>query len=360
MEQVMTPGRINACAACDVREAVGRPLEAWQEPGAAEVSEVVAGILDDPSHPEASINVERLKRAVYRLQVGSESGRTLILKRHKPAIAQTDRFLLERWLPVIGFADRCPRLVAAAANREGTWVWHIYEDLGTENLAVQRDSSRLAAAVDCIADLHVRAAGHAMLPEIRWRARDHGTHFFVESLRDAISALDRAPTEDPRAPTDFSPVRTRLRNRLSRLLADAPRQIRIGEALPETLLHGDLWPKNVFVTIAAGGARAQLIDWDHVGTGPFTYDLSTFLYQCSRDERPWILRRYREAVEHAGWRLPDDAQLNAIFYTAECARYAHCILWAAMALVNDGAEWGMRDLVDYDRWFETLRPPLPD
>jgi thiamine kinase-like enzyme len=356
----MMPSRTNACAACDVREAVGRPLEAWQEPGAAEVSEVLTRILDDTSPPETAINIERLKRAVYRLRIGSGSGRTLILKRHQPAIAQTDRLLLDRWLPAIAFADRCPRLVAAAADREGMSVWHIYEDIGTEHLAVRRDASRLAAAVDCIAELHARAAGHAMLPEIRWRARDHGTHFLIGSLRDAIAALDRVPTDGPRAPQELPAVRTRLRDRLSRLLDDAPRRIRIGEAVPETLLHGDLWPKNVFVTVAPGGARAQLIDWDHVGAGPLTYDLSTFLYQCSSDERPWILRRYREAMEHGGWRLPDDAQLNELFYTAECARYAHCILWAAMALVNDGAEWGMSDLVDYDRWFETLRPPLPD
>jgi thiamine kinase-like enzyme len=318
------------------------------------------GVVNDASQPHAPIGIERLKRAVYRLRIGSGSERTLILKCHTPALAQTDRLLIERWLPAIGFADRCPRLLAAAAEREGSCVWHIYEDLGTESLAVQRDASRVAAAVDCIAELHVRAARHAILPEIRWRARDHGTHFLIGSLRDAIAALDRVPTDDRRAPRGLAAARTRLRDRLFRLLDDAPQRIRIGEPVPETLLHGDLWPKNVFVTVAGGGARAQLIDWDHVGAGPFTYDLSTFLYQCSGDDRPWILRRYRDAMERAGWRLPDDTQLNALFYAAECARYAHCILWAAMAVVNDGAEWGMRDLVDYDGWFDVLRPPLPD
>ena len=355
----MMPTRTNARPDGDLRQDIRGPLEAWQEHGAAELSEVLTGFLADETQPDRPIRIERLKRAVYRLHIG-RSGRSLVLKRHTPALAQVDRLLVERWLPAIDFADRCPRLLCSAADREGSCVWHVYEDLGAENLAVRRDRSRLVAAVDCLAELHTHAARHPVLPEIRWRARDHGTHFFTESLRDAIAVLDRSPIDRPGLADQWTAVRTRLYDRLSRLLDDAPRRVRIAEDIPDTLLHGDLWPKNVFVSMTGGGPRARLIDWDHVGAGPFTYDLSTFLYQCSIDERPWILERYRQAVEYAGWRLPDDTQLNILFHTAEVARYAHCILWAAMALVNDAAEWGIRDLIDYDGWIEALRPPLPD
>jgi hypothetical protein len=65
-------------------------------------------------------------------------------------------------------------------------------------------------------------------------------------------------------------------------------------------------------------------------------------------------------VKRAGWRLPRNGELNVLFHTAECARYAHCILWAAMALIHDGAEWGNRELVDYAQWLEALRPPLAE
>jgi thiamine kinase-like enzyme len=352
--------RTNAGAHCDLHQAIRGPLEEWHERGAAELSEVLDGLLGDETPPDGRISIERLKRAVYRLRIGGRSGRSLVLKRHSPTLAETDRLVVERWLPAIGFGDRCPRLLAAAADREGSCVWHLYEDLGTENLAVQRDPARLAAAVDCLAELHTSGALHPILPEVRWRARDHGTHFFTESLRDAIALLDRLPTDRLDRAQDLASARTRLRDRLSRLLDDAPRWIRIAEGIPDTLLHGDLWPKNVFFTAGDWSPRAQLIDWDHVGAGPFTYDLSTFLYQCSIDERPWILQRYRAAVEGTGWRLPDDTELNILFHTAEIARYAHCILWAAMALVNDGADWGIGDLIDYDGWFEMLRPPLPE
>ena len=128
----------------------------------------------------------------------------------------------------------------------------------------------------------------------------------------------------------------------------------------ETLLHGDLGPKNIFVAMVGDGPCARLVDWDHVGVGPATYDLSTFLYQSTPDDRPALLRRYRAAVERAGQRLAADGDLNLVLHATETARGVSCIVWPAMALLNDGAEWGWSGLVDIDDWFESLRPPLPD
>src|SRR2546430_11660755 len=51
---------------------------------------------------------------------------------------------------------------------------------------------------------------------------------------------------------------------------------------PDTLLHGDLGPKNIFVALASDGPCARLVDWDHVGVGPAGYDVSTLLYQSSQ------------------------------------------------------------------------------
>jgi hypothetical protein len=349
-------------AEVDLRERVGRPLEEWREPGAAELCGLLEQMLDGGPSAQRTVHLERLKKAVYRLRIGGESTPTLVLKRHTPAIAQADRLVVERWLPALGLGDRCPRLLGAAAEREGRWVWHVYEDLGLETLAVQRQPSRLAAATDFIAELHTRGAGHPLLPEVRWRARDHGAHFFTANLRDAIAALDALSFLQWEVPSGLGPARARLLQRLHEFLDDAPRRVRLMEETGayDTLLHGDLWPKNIFVSTAADGPRARLIDWDHVGAGPFGYDLSTFLYRSSPEERPWILQRYREAVERAGWRLPGNGELNLLFHTAECARCAHCILFDAMTVLNEGAEWAIAELIDYERWLEALRPPLPD
>jgi len=345
-----------------VRERLERSLERWQEPGAAEVCEALEDLVSGATQPGEPLQLERLKPAVYRLQVGSPSGLALVLKRHPPAVAQTDRLVVERWLPALDLGDGCPRLLAAVAEREGNWVWHVYEDLGDGSLAADRLPWRLDAAVDFMAELHLRGAGHPLLPEARWRARDHGVHFFTSNVHDAVAALEALATPPRDVPPAFAGARERLLQCLYALRDDAPRRVRLMEEAdgPDTLLHGDLWPKNVFVSMAPAGPQARLIDWDHVGVGPVSYDVSTFLYQSAPEERPGILRRYREAVERTGRRLPDQGTLNLLFHTAECARYAHCIVWAAMALLHDGAEWGIGELMDFEHWFRALRPPLAE
>jgi len=343
-----------------LREQLARSLDERGEPGAAELCNALERLLDGAAASEDTIGLERLQKGVYRLRVGGGSGRTLVLKRHTPAIAHTDRLVVERWLPALGLGDRCPRLLAAAAQREGRWVWHVYEDLRCDTLADRRERPRLEAAVDLIAQLHTRGVGHPLLPEVRWHGRDHGARLLITNLRDGIAVLEALATV--RTPATFATARTRLLDRLHRLLEEAPRQVcLIDEAGgPDTFLHGDLGPKNVFVAMAGDGPCARLVDWDHVGVGPASYDLSTFLYQSSPDDRPALLRRYRAAVERAGQRLAAEGDLNLVFHAAETARGVSCIVWPAMALLNDGAEWGWSGLVDIDDWFESLRPPLPD
>ena len=348
--------------AIDLHERLWRSFEAWQEPGAVELCALLQEMLDSDGRSDEASHLERLEQEVYRLRIGNGTGHTLVLKRLRPATAQIDRFVALRWLPALGLGDRCPQLLGAAAQRDGDWVWHVYEDLGHDTLAVQRQPRRVAAAVDLIVELHTRAAVHPLLPEVRWRSRDLGVPFFTSNIRDAIAALDALAAMTRDLPPAVVASRARLLRRLHGLLEDAPRRVRVMEEVggPDTLLHGDLWPKNVFVTTADDGPHARLIDWDNVGAGPFSYDLSILLYRSPAEERPLILQRYREGVERAGWRLPGNGELNLLFHTAECARSAHCVVWAAMALLNEGAKWGIAQLMDFDRWLETLRPPLPD
>src|SRR5207237_8533645 len=117
----------------------------------------------------------------------------------------------------------------------------------------------------------------------------------------------------------------------------------------DTLLHGDLWPKNVFVSMATNSPRARLIDWDHVGAGPFSYDLSTFLYQSSAEERPWIVRRYRDAVDRAGVSFPGTEELNLLCHTAERARYAQCMLFDAIHALHAARARGIQQRIDAQR-----------
>jgi len=144
-----------------------------------------------------------------------------------------------------------------------------------------------------------------------------------------------------------------LLRRMYPLLADMPRRAEVlSEAGgPDTLLHGDLWRDNVFVTLSSEAARVQLIDWDHAGVGPLAYDLSTFLLRFPPAERRWILDRYREKLSGADLRLPSERELNVLFETAEYSRFANRVSWAAMAWLHEGA---------IERWFDDWRPTLAE
>ncbi len=349
-------------AAIDHTTELRHALERSGEPGAAELLEALQALLgaeaDGPT-----IALTQLKRRVYRLQLKPGPGpRSLILKRSEPAIAQLNRLVAERWLPAMGLGDRCAPLLATAAERQGRCVWQIYEDLGDETLDRCPERSRVESAVELVAELHTRAAEHPLLPEVRHHSKDLGLSFFVSNLADAIRGLEALPRAAFQPSAKTMALRDRLLDRLYPALTDAPRRAQVLKEAggPDTLLHGDLWRANAFVTATGNGTRVRLIDWDHVGVGPFSYDLSTFLMRFSPAERPCLLSHYRQAVAVVGWRLPAERELNVLFETAEYARFAIRVAWAAMAWLHDGAEWVPVELAEIARWFEAWRPVLDE
>ena len=337
-------------------------LEAREEPGVAELLEAMRPILPDAGAAEwASAELAPLKRRVYRLRVeGSHGARSVILKRTEPPIAHLNRLVAERWLPALRLGDHCAALIATAADRDGRWVWQIYEDLGDDTLERRSDRPRVGATTDVIAELHGRGAGHALLPEVRQYGKDLGLAFFAANVGDAIRGLELLG--GGHAPRELRSLGDRLLRRIYPLSVDMPRRAQVLKDVggPDTLLHGDLWRNNAFATVSAGAVRVQLIDWDHVGIGPLAYDLSTFLMRFPSAERSWILDRYRGTLSLAGLRLPSEDVLNELFETAEYARFANRVSWAAMAWLHEDAEWVPIELAEIERWFDALRPILAE
>jgi hypothetical protein len=336
-------------------------LEARGEPGVVELVEALRALLGQAALSGRGIDLKPLKGGVYRLRLTEGGPRSVILKRSEPAIAHLNRLVAERWLPALGLGNRCARLLATVPDREGRWFWQVHEDLGEETLAQNRDRSRVLAVTELVAELHARGRGHAVLPEVRHHAKDLGLPFFTSNVGDAVRGLEELDGSGPEQ-TEMRPLRDRLLKRLYPLLADTPRRVRVLQEanLPDTFLHGDLWRDNAFALVSPEGVHVRLIDWDHVGVGPLTYDLSTFLLRFSPNERPWILARYRQVLSLAGWRLPAERELNVLFETAEYARFANRAAWAAMAWLQDGADWVPIELAEIARWFEAWRPVLAE
>jgi Phosphotransferase enzyme family len=309
------------------------------------------------------VREERVKSGVYRVRCTMNGrSRSFIGKRLDPDIARRNELVARRWLPAVGLGDLGPPLLAVAAERDASSVWHLYEDLGDCGLdAAEADAGRLERAIAAIARIHTCFAEHALIPECRLWGGDLGISFYFSSVRDAIASLEAVRTRGRRLGVERSSLCQRLLTRLAKLLDDqAPR----AEALaryggPETLLHGDLWPMNVMVVSNGRKTGARLIDWDHAAVGAVSYDLSTFLSRFPARHRTPILRLYEDEVGRAGWRLPSLAELNLLFETAELARIANRVIWPAIAAWEDDAGWAFDALEEVERWFEQLTPILP-
>src|SRR6266702_7004049 len=230
----------------DARRVVASVLERALEPRVAPVTkrqgvdlprELLADLLDGTGRVA---DIRRLKERVYRLEMTNGLHRSVVVKRLEPAVAQRTRLVAERWLPALGLGDRCPRLLATAADGASASIWHAFEDLGDETLASDPTPDRVAATVDLMAQLHTRGARHPVLPDARRYTGALGFAYFTANVQDAIAALEALAAADIEPPPEQAGVTERLLERLVGLRADAARRAQVFEeaAGPETLLHG--------------------------------------------------------------------------------------------------------------------------
>jgi hypothetical protein len=316
--------------------------------------------------PEARlVGCERLAALVRRLQFETGgSRRSLVVKRLDPVAAQRNLMLTERWLPAVALENLGPGLLASAADPDARSGWQVYRDWGGSGLDGHlEDGRRTRAAARAIAGLHLRFADHALLGECRLWGGDLGTGFYSSSARDALRALEALTPAVAELPDRTEAARHRLLEQLQRLLDEEGERGRAVEELggPETLVHGDLWPKNIFVLDGSDGLRVRLIDWDRAGVARFPYDLSTLLIRLPAGQRPGVFAEYRDAVGSGGWRLPGDDVLNGLFDTAERARLASLVVWPALSLVRAETgrrAWALATLEDASGWFDALEPVL--
>jgi hypothetical protein len=305
---------------------------------------------------EDEVRVRRL-----RLRVGG-SERSLMLKKLDPVVAHRNRMLAERWLPEVGLGQLGPGLLAQATEADGRRVWHVYRDWGDSGLdRAHGDSGRVRAAVEAVAALHLRFADHALLGEYRLWGGDLGMGFYGASARDGLRALEALVPPAVDLSARGRSGRERLTAELQSLLDQEGERAQEWEEQggPETLVHGDLWTKNVCVS---GDLRVRLIDWDHVAVSRFPYDLSTFLVRFPKERRPGVLSLYAKAVARNGWVLPGPEALNRLFDSAERARIASRVAWPAFSLLRGEAglrDWAEAALPELAQWFERLEPVLP-
>jgi ATP-binding cassette, subfamily B, bacterial len=295
----------------------------------------------------------RVYRVGFEATVGTHS---IVVKRHRPRRARANRLVAERWLPAVGLGAICPATRGVCVEPGSEAVWQLYADLPGDGLdCLHPDQARVNAVVELLAELHGRLAEHALLDECREHAYDLGIGFFTAQLARCSGVLASLGSAGSRLSREQGELTDRLRRRLEGLSLDWQRRVDLARSAEEcvTLLHGDLWTTNTLVVGQNGRFEARLIDWDNVGVGPISYDISTFLYRFPAEHRPWILARYRHAIARHGVRLPDDATLNVLFETAEYGRYVWCLGEVAVA-ARRGEAWAFEEMADIETWFAQL------
>jgi len=339
-------------------------LRGGDQHGLAELRSVLQEVLDGSAVSGRLTGEQALKRTcnVYRLTFEiDDRSRTLVVKYLTLPRAVRNKLVATRWLRAVGLGHTGPALLGVAADRSGQGVWHVYEDFGDRTLnTVDPEWSRVQAAIDLIAQLHVRFAEHPLLPEARMYGKDMGITYYLTNVRDAIRGLESLQPPAVNVDSGQTALRDRLLRRLYKLLDDGPDRARIMAegGGPETLLHGDLWPKNILAVPTPDGLQTRLIDWDATGVGPVTYDLSTFLYRFAAHHRRWLLDRYQEAAEPLGRHMPSTSDLSLLLETAEISRIANCLVWPCIAAVHEQADWAFDSLAEMETWFDNVEPAV--
>jgi ABC-type multidrug transport system ATPase subunit len=371
----MIAHRLETLAGCDVRlEVEDGALAALRRVGAPATSRrQAAGDVTPPEvvdlacrlvdgHGDARLVAdEPLAKLVHRLSFDVRARRaSVVVKRLSRRRARATQLLAQRWLPATGLGWACPQVRGVLDEPRGAGVWHVYEDVNGSGLDRRiPDPARVTSMVTLIALVHTRFSGHALLTECAMHGEDLGIRFFTSEVSRCVDHLTTVAARTRRLPAEHAELTDRMLSRLERLYGERHERALLFEASAgaDTLLHGDLWTTNTLTVERGDGTTPMLIDWDNVGVGPVSYDLSTFLYRFSPEDRPWILRQYRQAAADHGWELPDDGVLNRLFETAEYARYACCLAKAALA-ARRGERWGFEQMAEIDSWFACLEPVL--
>ena len=266
-------------------------------------------------------------KTVYRLDGVGPGGGSVIAKRCRPDAAATERIIYSDVLPHLPIA--AIRLYGFLEDRDradGQQCWLFLEDAGDEPYSYLLNEHRVLAG-QWLGRLH-SGASHFGVPAV---LPDRGPDYYLRLLRSSREVMGR------------NLANPALHGEGARTLADIVTQygvleahwsdvVRICREMPQTLVHGDLAPKNARVRVSSSGSSLVVIDWGGVGWGVPAIDLAQFTAQSLSPN----LAAY-SAVVPSCWtelrRLSRMAELGKIF------RLIVAMSWESLSL---SGQWLVR------------------
>lgn len=348
--------------------------------GPPELQESIRRILGVQSLEGRLVSEHRMQRRYVARSIWRANGtqRSIVAKRLTAARAAIEHLVLERWLPANDLRHVGPALLGVAREADGVHVWHVYEDLGDGMLdqeasgdGARADRGFLSPLRRCpargqietvlrtIAAVHTKFEAHPRLPEYARASSALGAGYLETSVDAAIEALESIDAQG----CALSEAQIHTRNVLLAKLGEVREEVAWRTQLltesggRDTLLHGDLGARNAFVFPAPQGEIGRLIDWEHAGVGPISYDLSTLLMQLPFADRFWILELYQSLRANTE-KWPTLEEWDLLFETAELSRLATCVTWAVDAVSSGDTGWGFAELGKIASWFRSLGPVM--
>lgn len=158
----------------------------------------------------------------------------------------------------------------------------------------------------------------------RWLASMHAAHLEADASPEVRSLLLRYDAEHLRTWAARAAAFATAGAGVERVLEHHDELVERLLALPQSFIHGELYPSNVLVGPADGGRpRVAAIDWETAAVGPSLVDLAALVEGWDDDAVGMLLAAYRAAMAgrdpDAAGAVTDDA-LNA-------CRLHQCIRW---------------------------------
>jgi len=274
------------------------------------------------------------KSGAYRLEGIAPR---VIAKRCQRDTALVEQLAYERVLPEIGLSG----LVFYGGFDDPvdpSYRWLLVEDAGS----VKPMESDRAMVAEWLARLHTRSAALAdALP-----FPERGPVHYLKHLQGARDNIERCVSSVKLSATERGTLEGLLRS-LDRLEARWDAICTSCDALPRTLVHGDVARKNSRIRATPAGLSIVMLDWETAGWGPPGGDLRSWARPAKKTPGGWggtvPLDVYTAAVASA-WpsvTLHDVERQSAM---GTVFRLVAGIRWASEALNVGGSSQGVTKL----------------
>ncbi len=202
--------------------------------------------------------------SVYRLPGVGVDGGAIIAKRTYAQVAHLERTIYEYVLPHLSLST--PRYYGSWFEGENGWL--LLEDVAGEPYR-RRDPEHQRLTAQWVGTLHASAAGL----EAARALPDAGPARYLDHLRVGRAEIGRA-IELLRFPEDEIRVLETVVSQLDAVEADWSLVEALCRDAPDTLVHGDVQAKNLFLSRDGDGHLLRVIDWEMAGFGCPAADLT--------------------------------------------------------------------------------------